>query len=96
MVIMTLIIIGAVLLLAAGLYFIAGYFMEMEHGFVYFAWGMIALLVCVAAYLTYAVPSFAVNTKPAVSSPTTSPAPTGASTAPAASHQDTEINLLQE
>jgi uncharacterized membrane protein YukC len=88
MVIMTFTVISVILLLTVGLFVIGSIIWEVEKGFVYFAWGMIALLICVAAYLTYAVPSFANNTKPAASA---APA-----TAQSNTQQDTVINLLQE
>jgi hypothetical protein len=98
MVIMTFIVISVVLLLAVGLYVVGNIILEIENGFVYFAWGMIAFLICVAAYLSYAVPSFATNTTPVSASTKSATAPktsTDASTAPAAQQQETEINLLQ-
>jgi hypothetical protein len=106
MVILTFIIIGGVLLLVAGLYVVAGYMSEVENGFVYFAWGMVALLICVAVYLSYAVPSFAQYKLPAASKTTAvtqaavqgSAQTTDETTPQAAVEQkpEMEINLLQE
>ena len=56
---LTIGIIALVLLLCVGLFVIGTRMMEYDHGFVYFAYGMLALLVLVTVYLAYAVPSVA-------------------------------------
>ncbi|OGL74335.1 hypothetical protein A3E39_04710 [Candidatus Uhrbacteria bacterium RIFCSPHIGHO2_12_FULL_60_25] len=52
-------IVALVLLLCVGLFVLGMQMFEYEKGFVVFAYGMLALLVLVAVYLAYAVPSVA-------------------------------------
>lgn len=52
-------IIVLVSLLCVGLFVVWMQMFEYEKGFVTFAYGMLVLLVLVAAYLAYAVPSVA-------------------------------------
>lgn len=55
----TISIIALVIFLCVGLFVIGMRISEYEKGFVYFAYGMLTLLVLIAAYLAYAVPSVA-------------------------------------
>jgi len=59
MLIPTLIIIAILAVLLYGLSWVAKELWEFEEGFFYFAFGMMFIIIGVAVYLSYSVPTFA-------------------------------------
>jgi uncharacterized membrane protein len=55
----TLTFICVLAVLAVGLHLVSRELWELENGFLYFTFGMVLLIVGVAVYMTYAVPTFA-------------------------------------
>ena len=56
---LTLTIIGILAVLLVGLFVFSREMWEFENSFLYFTFGMMLLIVGVAVYMTYAVPTFA-------------------------------------
>lgn len=55
----TAVIIFVILILLAGLFVIGIQMNEYEKGFTYFTWSAVVLIIAIAVYLTYAMPSVA-------------------------------------